>query len=88
MLEGAECVCLLLEVGVACSAFLEWMRGQCERLEASCLGRHEATLDRSTMWYRWRDRARKGLGREYMPGSLILGSGFKGCENHISFVDN
>jgi hypothetical protein len=68
-------VCLLLELGVACSAFLEWMRGQCECLEASCLGRHEATRGRSTMRYRWRDRAREGLRREYLPCSLILGSG-------------
>ena len=65
----------MLELGVACSAFLEWMRGQCECPEASCLGGHEATRGRSTMWLWWRNGAREGLGREYLPGSLILGSG-------------
>ena len=68
-------MCLLLELGVACSGFLEWMRVQCECLEASCLGRHETTRGRSTMWYRRPDLSREGLGREYLPGSLILGSG-------------
>jgi len=50
------------------------MRVRYERLEASCLGLHEATRDPSTMSRRSADLAREGLWRENLLGYLIQGS--------------